>query len=188
LIWFAGAATLLTRFAINLRGLYRLRKASDAVTNAGYSRMWPGSDGAFGLSRCVTPGTHQFERGRSPSAATGATMIVRRTQGLIALCRPSAVVAPDITRPVRNTNSGGSTGPGRHPLNLAPGKLHHTYIEFREPAITLAATRLMGSLLFGLQARDFATLTISAALLAAVSFAASYLAARRAARLDPRHD
>jgi bla regulator protein blaR1 len=35
LIWFAGAATLLTRFAINLRGLHRLRKASDAVTDAG---------------------------------------------------------------------------------------------------------------------------------------------------------
>ena len=35
LIWFAGAATLLTRFAINLRGLYRLRKGSDAVTDAG---------------------------------------------------------------------------------------------------------------------------------------------------------
>jgi bla regulator protein blaR1 len=35
LIWFAGAATLLTRFAVNLRGLYRLRKASDAVRDAG---------------------------------------------------------------------------------------------------------------------------------------------------------
>jgi bla regulator protein blaR1 len=35
LIWLAGAAMLLTRFAINLRGLYRLRKASDAVTDAG---------------------------------------------------------------------------------------------------------------------------------------------------------
>src|SRR5271157_364466 len=35
LIWFAGAATLLTRFAFNLRGLCRLRKASDAVTDAG---------------------------------------------------------------------------------------------------------------------------------------------------------
>lgn len=34
LIWFAGAATLVTRFGINLRGLYRLRKASDAVTDA----------------------------------------------------------------------------------------------------------------------------------------------------------
>ncbi len=35
LIWFAGAATLLMRFAINLRELYRLRKASDAVTDTG---------------------------------------------------------------------------------------------------------------------------------------------------------
>ena len=35
LIWFAGAATLLTRFAINLCGLHRLRRASDAVTDAG---------------------------------------------------------------------------------------------------------------------------------------------------------
>jgi uncharacterized protein (TIGR03435 family) len=34
LIWLAGAATLLTRFAINLRGLHRLRMASDAVTDA----------------------------------------------------------------------------------------------------------------------------------------------------------
>ena len=34
LIWFAGAATLLTRFAINLRGLCRLLKASDAVKDA----------------------------------------------------------------------------------------------------------------------------------------------------------
>jgi uncharacterized protein (TIGR03435 family) len=35
LIWFAGAAMLLARFAINLRGLHRLRKASDAVTDTG---------------------------------------------------------------------------------------------------------------------------------------------------------
>jgi uncharacterized protein (TIGR03435 family) len=35
LIWLAVAATVLTRFAINLRGLYRLRKASEAVTDAG---------------------------------------------------------------------------------------------------------------------------------------------------------
>jgi uncharacterized protein (TIGR03435 family) len=33
LIWFAGAATLLTRFAINLVGLYQVRKTSDAVTD-----------------------------------------------------------------------------------------------------------------------------------------------------------
>ncbi len=58
--------------------------------------------------------------------------------------------------------------------------------------LALAATRLLGSILFGLPAHDFATLAMSAALLAAVSLAASYLAARRAARLDPmsalRHD
>jgi uncharacterized protein (TIGR03435 family) len=35
LIWFAGAAALLTRFAINLRGLHRLRKAAVAVTDSG---------------------------------------------------------------------------------------------------------------------------------------------------------
>jgi uncharacterized protein (TIGR03435 family) len=35
LIWFAPAAMLLSRFVINLHGLYRLRKASDAVTDAG---------------------------------------------------------------------------------------------------------------------------------------------------------
>ncbi|HLW77517.1 MAG TPA: ABC transporter permease, partial [Bryobacteraceae bacterium] len=56
----------------------------------------------------------------------------------------------------------------------------------------LAATRLLGTILFGLQARDSATLAASAALLAAVSIAASFLAARRAAMLDPisalRHD
>ena len=58
LIWFAGAATLLTRFAINLRGLYRLRKASDAVTDAGLLAMWRGSDGVFGCGatmRSVRP-------------------------------------------------------------------------------------------------------------------------------------
>ena len=58
--------------------------------------------------------------------------------------------------------------------------------------LALAATHLLGSLLFGLQARDSATLAMSAGLLAAVSLAASHLAARRAAELDPmsalRHD
>jgi putative ABC transport system permease protein len=58
--------------------------------------------------------------------------------------------------------------------------------------LALAATRMLGSLLFGLQPRDSATLALSAGLLAAVSLLASYLAARRAARLDPisalRHD
>lgn len=51
--------------------------------------------------------------------------------------------------------------------------------------LSLAATRVPGTLLFGLQARDAATLAMSAALLAAVSFAASYLAARRATQVDP---
>jgi predicted permease len=58
--------------------------------------------------------------------------------------------------------------------------------------LALAATRLLGSLLFGLQPHDWATLAVSAALLAAVSLAAGYFAARRAAGLDPlsaiRHD
>jgi uncharacterized protein (TIGR03435 family) len=35
LIWFAGAATLLARFAINLYGLHSLRQASEPVTDAG---------------------------------------------------------------------------------------------------------------------------------------------------------
>ena len=35
LIWFAGATTLLTRFAINLVGLHRVRKTSDRVTDPG---------------------------------------------------------------------------------------------------------------------------------------------------------
>jgi uncharacterized protein (TIGR03435 family) len=34
LIWFAGAATLLARFAINLRALHNLRQASEPVTDA----------------------------------------------------------------------------------------------------------------------------------------------------------
>jgi putative ABC transport system permease protein len=58
--------------------------------------------------------------------------------------------------------------------------------------MALAATRLLGSLLFGLRPHDSATVAMSAALLAAVSLAAGYLAARRAAKLDPisalRHD
>lgn len=35
LTWFAGAAVLLGRFAVNLRGLRRLRKTSEAVTDSG---------------------------------------------------------------------------------------------------------------------------------------------------------
>jgi putative ABC transport system permease protein len=50
---------------------------------------------------------------------------------------------------------------------------------------SLALTRLMASLLFGVSASDPFTLGLVALLLAVVALAASYLPARRAARLDP---
>ena len=50
---------------------------------------------------------------------------------------------------------------------------------------SFALTRLLASLLFGVGATDPATFLWIAALLAAVSFFACYLPARRAARLDP---
>jgi putative ABC transport system permease protein len=49
----------------------------------------------------------------------------------------------------------------------------------------LACTRLMSSLLYGVGAWDPATFILIAALLAAVAFLASWLPARRAARLNP---
>jgi predicted permease len=58
--------------------------------------------------------------------------------------------------------------------------------------LAVFATRVLDSVLFGLRPRDSSTLAMSAVLLAAVSLAAGYLAARRAANLDPasalRHD
>jgi putative ABC transport system permease protein len=51
--------------------------------------------------------------------------------------------------------------------------------------LSLATTRLLSALLFGVEARDPATLAMSGALLAAVSLAAGLLAARRATRVDP---
>ncbi|HKM90791.1 MAG TPA: ABC transporter permease [Candidatus Acidoferrales bacterium] len=51
--------------------------------------------------------------------------------------------------------------------------------------ITLGATRAVGELLFGLRPDDPPTLLMAVALLTAVSIAATYLPARRAARLDP---
>ena len=51
--------------------------------------------------------------------------------------------------------------------------------------LSLLTTKSLGALLFGLQPRDSATLAASAALLAAVSVAASLLAARRATKVDP---
>jgi ABC-type antimicrobial peptide transport system permease subunit len=51
--------------------------------------------------------------------------------------------------------------------------------------LSLLATRATRTLLFGLEPHDPVTLALAAALLAAVAVTASYLPARRAARLDP---
>jgi predicted permease len=52
-------------------------------------------------------------------------------------------------------------------------------------ALALAATRLVASFLYGVSATDFATFTVIPLLLAAVALLASYIPARRAARVDP---
>jgi predicted permease len=52
-------------------------------------------------------------------------------------------------------------------------------------AAALASSRLMSGLLYGIEPHDPATLAAAAALLAALSLAACFLPARRAARLDP---
>jgi putative ABC transport system permease protein len=51
--------------------------------------------------------------------------------------------------------------------------------------LSLAATRLLGAMLFGVQARDPVTMTLGCALMAAVSLAAGLMAARRATKVDP---
>jgi len=50
---------------------------------------------------------------------------------------------------------------------------------------SFAATRVLASLLYGIQPTDAATFAAVSLLLAAVAFLASYLPARRAAKLDP---
>ncbi len=52
-------------------------------------------------------------------------------------------------------------------------------------ALSLACTRAVSTLLFGLKATDLRTFLTAAVLLAAVALAASYIPARRAAKLDP---
>jgi putative ABC transport system permease protein len=51
--------------------------------------------------------------------------------------------------------------------------------------ISLAATRLLQQMLFGLGARDTVTMAAAAALLSAVALIAGYLPARRATKVDP---
>jgi len=50
---------------------------------------------------------------------------------------------------------------------------------------SLAATRLMATLLFGVKPADALTFAAVAAILLAVTLAACYLPARRATRVDP---
>jgi ABC-type antimicrobial peptide transport system permease subunit len=51
--------------------------------------------------------------------------------------------------------------------------------------LTLAGSKAASSLLFGLKARDPITLALAVVILAVIGFAASFLPARRASRLDP---
>ena len=51
--------------------------------------------------------------------------------------------------------------------------------------LSLATSRLLSALLFGIEARDPGTIAMSGALIAAVSLAAGLLATRRATRVDP---
>jgi predicted permease len=59
-------------------------------------------------------------------------------------------------------------------------------------ALTLAATQVMGAMLYGVSRYDPATYLVMSTLVLAVALAASYVPARRAARIDPlralRHD
>ena len=49
----------------------------------------------------------------------------------------------------------------------------------------LSTSRMLNSVLFGIKATDFTTTTTVSCLLIAVAFLASYVPARRAAKVDP---
>jgi ABC-type antimicrobial peptide transport system permease subunit len=51
--------------------------------------------------------------------------------------------------------------------------------------LSLATTRLLGAMLFGIEPRDPVTMAMGGALMAAVSLAAGLVAARRATKVDP---
>jgi predicted permease len=51
--------------------------------------------------------------------------------------------------------------------------------------LSLATTRLLGAMLFGIESRDPVTMAMGGALMAAVSLAAGLVAARRATKVDP---
>src|SRR5262249_51793221 len=51
--------------------------------------------------------------------------------------------------------------------------------------LALGTTRLLATLLFGVEPRDFATLALCVTLMATTALTAAYLPARRASRLDP---
>jgi predicted permease len=79
---------------------------------------------------------------------------------------------------------------GAHPRDVLRAVLSHALVLVAAGlaiglAGALALSRTMTSLLFDLSPRDPATLLGVAVLLAAVAFVASYLPARRAARVDP---
>ena len=50
---------------------------------------------------------------------------------------------------------------------------------------SLVATRLVGTLLFGVKPTDVLTFTVVAVILGSITFAACYIPARRATRVDP---
>jgi predicted permease len=79
---------------------------------------------------------------------------------------------------------------GAHPAEIGRLVLRQTsWLAIAGVAVgliaTLATTRVLSTLLYGLSSRDPSTLAATTALLAATTLAAGYVPARRAARVDP---